>query len=299
MTTVQTCFLPRQVSSLANAQTVEDLKLIVESANRSTHTGFGKVLYWNPVNGDDGNGGTKEEEAVATFAQAHSLATDGGHDIIFIMPNPTVDITIITENIILSKDWVFLRSVGKHLEFRTTSGVPITVSGYGCQLESFGINGVSDGGTNNLINVTGGFCSVKDLFMSNSTDHGLVLTGVDNCKIENVRSNGNTNDGIRLNDSKFTELDKCTITSNGGNGLHLTSTTPSDTLGTNIRKTTVSGNTLENVAIEANVVGTLISDDSIIVEDGGGRLIDEGLDTTDADLFNALKNIRAGRSLDR
>src|SRR3990172_5524973 len=64
----------------------EDLNLLylVESL-RGKHSSLGDIWYWDPVNGSDTNPGTQPGDAVATFAQAQTLATAGNHDIIFCL----------------------------------------------------------------------------------------------------------------------------------------------------------------------------------------------------------------------
>lgn len=287
--------------SLLQAQAIEDLKFVVESSTRENHTGFGKIIYWDPVYGNDLNDGFSEQFAVQTFAQAQTIATDGGHDMIYALPDASNDITIVTENIIINKNWLFLRSVGKHFELRPNSGSAVVVNNYGAQIEGMVINGINNSGTNDLVVINDGFCQVKDVEIKNSTQHGIYVNTTNQTLIDKCDISGCVGDGIKISDGKFSKITDTLTINNTGSGINLTASFPNATIGTEISNVISNNNTIKNITIGTNVIDTLISENCVIADNGGGRLTDNGTSTFDSEVYQAVTNIRAkgGRSLDR
>lgn len=111
---------------LVSGSVIENTYNAVESL-RAHHTGFGKTIYWDPISGNDTYDGTSVSLAVATFAAAHALATDGGHDIITALSSG-VGQTIVDETITITKNYLFLRGPGRDFKILPTSTIAPTIT---------------------------------------------------------------------------------------------------------------------------------------------------------------------------
>src|SRR4030042_4138505 len=66
---------------------------------RGKNKSVGSVFYWNPTIGSDGNNGSTPATAVATFAKAQTLGTEGASDIIFALGTASGGVTTTTEKL--------------------------------------------------------------------------------------------------------------------------------------------------------------------------------------------------------
>jgi len=88
---------------------------------RPHHTWTWKVIFWNPYNWNDNFSWYSTVNAVKTFAKAHDLADNNWHDIITIVPwNPSW-ITEITEQINITKNYLFIRWPWRDVLFNYSS----------------------------------------------------------------------------------------------------------------------------------------------------------------------------------
>jgi len=178
----------------------EDLNMLylIESL-RGRHASLGSIFYWDPVNGNDANDGTQPGDAVATFAQAQTLATAGNHDIIFCLSKHASGITTVTEKLNITKDTLKVRGPGFPFQLiPSTSGAPtITVNADGIEVSGFYVETAS-GGTDNGITVTGNDNLIKDVWINGVTGHGIALSASARTKIEKCAIEDSTLNGISL-----------------------------------------------------------------------------------------------------
>jgi hypothetical protein len=73
---------------------------------------IGNIYYWDPVSGSDGYTGLTPATAVATFAQAHTLATTANHDVIFCLSSDPSGVTTVTENLYITKSTLQVKGPG-------------------------------------------------------------------------------------------------------------------------------------------------------------------------------------------
>ena len=178
----------------------EDLNMLylIESL-RGKHASLGSIFYWDPVNGNDANDGTQPGDAVATFAQAQSLATAGNHDIIFCLSKHSSGITTVTEKLNITKDTLKLRGPGFPFQLiPSTPGAPtITVNADGVEVSGFYVE-TAAGGTDNGITVTGNDNLIKDVWINGVTGHGIAVSASARTKIEKCAIEDSTLNGISL-----------------------------------------------------------------------------------------------------
>jgi len=273
-----------------------NVKFLLES-NRPDHTGFGKQIYWSPVLGNDGLTGESPENAVKTFAQAHSLADVGGNDVIFALGDPAVAVTIVTERITITKSALFLRGTGPAIRFQpetATDGSPIIdVQSGGFALESVSVFG-SGTGTDDSIKCTNtNGLHVFNCLLSNAQGDSISIDNSRNSRVENTAITNSLGNGINAKDTNRLLVKDCRIFGSTLNGL-LLDTPATATNDVILENTIITNSTGKNLRINSGVNRTIIEDGCTIVNNGGGRLQDDGTGTVDAEIINAVNTITTG-----
>jgi len=271
------------VSSLANAQTLENLDYKVEFQNEST--AIGTTYYWNPFSGNNANNGKSKENAVKTFTKAHDLCTNGGDDLIVLATPDVVGTYTVTESLLISKNNIHLRSTGRNMILSPTDNTKptIEITGSNCELNNMQIQGAGSG-TNDNVLVTGDRTYLANLTVIAFTDNGIKLSNNNSNKIFNCKIGVGTNDGILMNDSFFNEIEKCAIVDCGNNGIELTATSLSASDKNILRNCIIHSNAGYQIKVGTLVNEFMIHNDNNIRENGLGRLLDNGTNTIDAEL---------------
>jgi len=176
-----------------------NLQYLVEES-RESHIGTGSIWYWDPYNGSDANDGESPTFAVRTFATAHALAKDWGHDIIVAVPGNPNAVTISTDPIIISKNWVFLRGPGADFIIQ-----PTTTNGDGSLISTTGNTGTEIAGIT-LDGINAGSCTG----IIQETDDSLISS----VKILNITGNA-----IETNDCANPKMKQLTLNNISGTGL--------------------------------------------------------------------------------
>lgn len=264
-------------STFIQQQAVEDLKFTIESL-RPSHSSYGKMIYWDQSNGSDLNDGLSEGSSVESFVKAHALVTSGKHDIILVMPTSTT----ITDNLVITKDWVSVRFPGKRVQLKPSEGIAIDIQGEGVEISKAYFDGSSTSGTSPTIKTTGNNSLIKDCFISNSPSNGVESTGTDNVEIINTSILNATHNGVLLNDVRFLKSDNLYIYDSGINGVEITATLPSASLSNKFKETMIQSSTRTNMVLGTNVTSTFIENTTHIGNDAN-RLTDNGTTTIDND----------------
>lgn len=196
---------------------------------RGSHKSVGTIYYWNPNGGDDADPGTTPATAVATFAQAHTLVTDGAGDIIFALSTPSGG-TSVTELLTITKNNLKVRGPGYLFTLTGTLGSPtVNITSDNVELSGFYIT-TQVSGTDNGITVTGDKTLIEDCWIESATGNGIDVssstrTEIDTCAIENCTSNG-INIGASTSSST---IKKCIITGNA-DGIDLAGASVTDNI---------------------------------------------------------------------
>jgi hypothetical protein len=239
--------------SIKEPESDTNLLYMVEYLTGS-HKSIGSVYYWDPLNGDDANDGTTPSNAVETFAQAHTLCTDGAHDIIFALSTNDAGPTTTTETITISKDAVKLRGPGFPFQLApgSSGSDTITISGNNVEVSGFYIS-TNSGGTDNAIAVTGDNALVKDLWIKDATGNGINITSAERTQVSTIAIEDVGGIGISLGDSTTRSL---------------------------ITNTIISGSTGDAVNLEGTGVADNIFENNIIYNNGGW-----GIDIVDSSIL--------------
>lgn len=258
----------------------QNMRFLLESQNPH-HTGYGDVIYWDPTNGCDGLPGVLVSCPVKTFAQAQTLATCGGHDVIFALADNSCADTVVTENIVISKSWLFLRGPGRHFQIKPTSGIPISVTGRGVEVSKMEVSGCGAAGCNPTIKTTGSFTLLKDLVVECSKAAGILVCSANEAIIDNVIVRNATTIGVDVNCSAEVNIINSNIVCNTTNGIDIAGASSTENY---IKNTIGQENCGYQVVVGAGVVGAVIGPDSMFEASGSGRICDGGTRTKDGEV---------------
>jgi len=193
---------------------ISNLQRLIES-QRPHHTGTGDMWYWDPYGGSDTATGDHPDRAVKTFAQAHSLVADNNHDIIICVPGNPSGKTVTTENLSITKNYLFIRGPGRDFEINSANdsldAVSITSNG----VEISGMQ-VSTSATNTKygIHTTGDFTLLRDLWVYGAVN-GVHFENGEYGIADNVKMHHNLGIGLKLSGTcDHNDIVDCHIGSN-------------------------------------------------------------------------------------
>ncbi|OGK18823.1 hypothetical protein A3D80_02965 [Candidatus Roizmanbacteria bacterium RIFCSPHIGHO2_02_FULL_40_13b] len=220
--------------TIATPESDTNLLYLVESLVGSRR-GVGQYLYWNPINGDDANDGTKPTKAVATFSQAQTLVIAGNNDVIFCMSSNTSGTTTVTETLTVTKNNLKIRGPGYIFQLIPTLDTSPTINITADNVELSGIYISTAGtGSQNAISITGDNALIKDTWITGSRGSGISISSSTRSTITSsvIELNGKsgTGDGITFgNSTTRTLVSQCLIYDNV-NGVVLSGTGIADNI---------------------------------------------------------------------
>lgn len=264
------------VDTLVDGSTINNIKKLIE-INRPHHTGTGNVLFWDPVNGDDSFLGDHPDRAVNTFAQAHNLAIDNNHDIIICIPGDPSGNTITTENVVISKNYLFVRGPGRDFTIKSANDVlpSIDVISNGVEISGMIVK-TEVTNTISAIRSVGNFTWVKDTYIENSAN-GILLSGGSFNIVEDTRIGHNTGFGIKVDGAaEHTTIKGSHIGSNGNNGIIVDYSAGHELT---IDDSVIHGNTGYGVDISITSSGVLVNNNVTMYDNSLGNVNDLGTGT--------------------
>lgn len=205
--------------------TNDDIIRVIES-QRGRHTFAGNLFYWDPVGGNDTNDGLSLANAKLTWngvSGIDSVIVDNNHDLVIIHPGEPTGFTTITEQIVITKAYTFLRGPGRDIRFKptATTGTTVSIEAEGVELSGMRIE-TADTGDGEAVESSGNYSFIHDVWIEMSQGDGLRLVNVSHAKIKNIlvcnSINGIVFRGI-TQDCKFNELVNAEVILNSGNGI--------------------------------------------------------------------------------
>jgi len=266
------------IDQMLHGSKVDSIRQIVE-LQRPHHTGMGKIIYWDPYSGDDTHAGDHLDRGVKTFAQAHNLATDNGHDIIIgVTGNPT-GITTSNESIVITKNYLFLRSTGR--DFRIISAddtkPAIDIQASGIEVSSL-VVGTSTTNAEEALHVAGSFPLIKDVYIEGGSN-GIHVVGGGHGIIENTRISHGSGYGVKIEGaSEHFVITGSHVGSNAGGGVIIDYSTGHELT---IKDTVIHGSTGYGIDISATSSGVLIDSTVTMYSNSLGDVNDLGTGTID------------------
>lgn len=266
--------------TIATPDSDTNLLYLVESL-LGKNRGVGNYFYWDPVRGDDTKDGIKPTTAVATFAQAQTLASDGSNDVIFCISSDPSGITTVTEPLTITKNNLKLRGPGYIFQLKPTVDTVDTVSISADNVEVSGLYvETAATGVNNGIYVTGDNSLIADSWIANVSGNGISVTTasrtkINNCAIEDCGVSG-AGDGVKLGDSTLRSMISKCIISNSVNGVSLSGTGLN---GNNLENNLIFGNSGYGITVGTGVVRTHVRSGHTFNKNLSGNTLDLGTDT--------------------
>lgn len=209
-----------------------DIIRVVES-QRGHHTGKGNVYYWDPINGNDSNNGLTEATAKLTWggvSGANSLVVANNHDIVIIVPGEAAGTTVITEQIVIDKEYTFLRGSGRDVRFlpSATTGVTVAIDAEGVELSGVRVDTASTG-DGDAIEISGSdFGRINFVWIEQCRGDGVRIQNVNHAKLKDVHIRNCVGDAVLFRgitqDCKYNILSDCILLSNSGDGVHFEGT---------------------------------------------------------------------------
>ena len=235
---------------------------------RGRSVSVGSIWYWDPASGVDSNNGTTPATAVATFAQAQTLASTIGTPDNIIFALASAGVVQPTEEIIISTNNIKLRGPGYAFQFVPSSGgVPVTVSADNVEFSGFYVTTFGAG-----------------------PDNGIVVTG-DNALIKDVWVKSATGDGINVSGSSRTTIDTCAIEDCGGNGIAIGASTAI----AKVRNCIISGNTSDGADLTgASITDNIFENNLIFNNTGWGIDVNASATRTGIRLHHTIAKNTAG-----
>lgn len=265
------------VNEMVNGAEIANIQRLVE-LQRPHHVATGNVWYWNPYSGSDLNEGDHISRPVATFAKAQELAKDGNHDVIIAVPGNPAGPTITTENITITKSYLFLRGPGRDFQIQSSNDNEdaIHITGNGVEVSGMVVS-TSLTSTKQCIYTSGDFTLLKDLWLQDAVE-GLHFEGGQYSIADNVKVHHNINYGIKFSgDATHVDIIDCHIGSNGGDGILI------DTLGGHevniIGDTVIHKNAGYGINITSNSEGVIIAPTVSVFNNTLGEINDSGVST--------------------
>ena len=176
---------------------IANLQRLIESL-RPHHTGTGDIWYWDPYAGIDTNAGNHPSKAVKTFAKAQELAADNNHDIIIGVPGNPNGVTLTTENITISKNYLFLRGPGRDFAVNSADDNldAILVTGDGAEVSGMSVT-TSATSTKCAVHTVGDFTLIKNIWVYEAVD-GVHFENCEYGIADNVKMHHNSGVGLKF-----------------------------------------------------------------------------------------------------
>ncbi len=190
---------------LISGHGIDRIMSAVESQRgHHTYAARAKWFYWNSIGGNNANDGLSPQRAKLTYNGVNgidSLLTNFNHDVVNIIPDNEGALTTITETVNVTKAYTFLRGPGRDILFKpSTSGTPtLQASAPGVEFSGFRVE-------------TSGSLAFPD------TDAAIVVSA-DFALIRQVWVEFAGKEGIKLQNSKYHEIDRVVVMNTGKDTL--------------------------------------------------------------------------------
>ena len=266
------------VDTAVDGTDVNNIQYLIESMHQH-HTGYGKIIFWDAYQGDDTFDGAHPQRATKTFAQAHTLADDNGHDIILAIAGNPSGVTTVTEQVVITKNYLFLRGPGRDFIINGTNDLlpAIDISGIGVEISGLRVS-TNTTNTISAIKCSGGFPLFKDIYIENSAN-GILIDDGEHGLIDNIRIGHNTGYAIKISGgSDHFVIDNSHIGTNSSGGIIVALTSGHEVT---IKNTVIHGNTGYGIDILSGSSHTQILGSVSLFQNSLGNVRDLGTLTTD------------------
>lgn len=259
---------------------------LIERA-RGHHTWSGNLFYVDPVNGDtiaNGADGSKAKP-LSTVQECHdALVTDNNHDVIILIPGSAGGETTMTEDVVISKRYVFIHGPGRDFVWtRSGAGHTISVTGDGAELSGFQLKTDTVGAGSGISTSGVDFVYIHNLYINGTQGDGITISNSPNAVIEdnvlNMTGVSGAGHGIQVDPagggSNHPSIRRNHIAHVFGNGIWIK--------GASVEHPNVVDSEIHDcsgwgIKVEAGVTDTFLAG-NILGNNASGDISDEGTDT--------------------
>lgn len=227
--------------------------LIEHQRGGHTHQPIGRIIFVSPNNGDTHANGARGgiNDPYSLVQDAHDNAvTDSNHDLIILLSDGTGGPTTLTENVTLSKRYLFIRGPGRDFIWtRSGAGDTITVTADGIELSGFQLQTAATGSGAGINATSVDFLSIHHVWVNATQGNGITLTDCDNAKVmhNHFQDTGAGGSGHGL----VLDAD----TGQTGQDINIISNTFHGVEGDAIRLNPTGTGTIQEAVIHDNVIG--------------------------------------------
>lgn len=278
-----TCYV---INKIIDGTKIENLQTTVEFL-RPHHTGIGTIWYWDPYGGNDNWDGQHRNRAFKTFARAHDMAGNATHDIIICVSGNPNGLTIATEFINITKDYLFLRGPGRDFNIVAPDDTAdtITITGRGAEVSGLRVSTTLNS-THRAIYSIGDFTLIKYVYIFES-HNGIEFKDSEYSIADSIKSHHGSGFGVKVSGTAdHIDIIDCHIGGNGSDGIII------DTLGgheVNIKGSTIiHKNAGYGINISATSEGVIIDSEVEVFSNTLGDINDSGIDTYRSILTRAI-----------
>ena len=263
----------------------EEIFDLIES-QRGARTGIGAIFYVDPVNGDthaNGNRGGKHDPYLSVQDCHDNAVTTSRHDVIILVPGQASAVTVLDEQVTISKRYVFIRGPGRDVLWKSTSnGDVITVTGDGCELSGFQLETHTVGVGRGIYCNGADFLRVRHLWINQTRGSGILVNNSDHAQIHHTVFEGagqsGAGHGIEVaqggGSSIHTVIHDCHISDTDGDGIKLGNTCDDAVIVDNsIHQSTGIGINITAGAVDATLLCNRLGNNA------GGDIVDNGTTT--------------------
>lgn len=198
-------------TNLAAADVKLDRNADLAESIRGHHAWSGNYFYVDPVNGNNGNAGTRAAPRLTIQSVHDDLVTANNHDVIFLVPGAAGGITThtVAATTMISKGRTLLRGPGSDgfVITRTGAGDTLSITGDGCEVSGVQIGTAATG-----------------------SGDGIDVTGADRVWIHHCTFLDTQGDGVHIQGSSKARVEFCLFDGTGvggsGQGVHITGVGP-------------------------------------------------------------------------
>lgn len=269
---------------------IREVISVVESQREShTHQSFGNIFYVDPVGGNTHASGNRGgiSDPYSLVQDCHDNAViDSNHDLIILLSGAAAGATTLTEDVILSKRYLFIRGPGRDFIWtRTGNGDTIAITGDGIELKGFQLNTAATGSGNGIQATDADALLVARVWVNDTRGDGVNILRGSNCIIRNNvfrdTGQGGSGQGVDIvgtagssNDNKICGN---TFSDCAGDSIKISGGT---TLNTDICLNHIHGSAGYGINIGASSTDAMVIDNRL-GNNASGDIVDAGTTTTE------------------
>ena len=262
------------VAAIDSDDRLENIQNIL--LTRAFSKDYSNIWYWDPFNGDDLNPGNTADKGFKTFATTQIYANPG--DLILALATNPAGLTSVDEAIAVVIPNLLIRGPGRALHLQNSNDIVSTLSIEATGVEVSGMR-ISSSAANTVgaVKVSVDNTHLTSLWLAGVKD-GIILDGATHTVLDTIEIVGATGNGLTVAGvgSQMNEIRNSLITGSEGDGIQINT-------GVGVGHFSIKNGTTvtRSLGVGVNILNssysTIIQDDSVIHQNTGGNISDNGV----------------------